>query len=70
VISGRKTGACDALVWNGDMNLYRCGLLIRPSDHLPGALRWLAPIIGILAPRYISAGSGCDCSYVSSKPSR
>jgi hypothetical protein len=62
VVSRRRHGACDALVWLDGGNVYRCGLVERPRHHLPYGLRWAAPLLRRVAYRYISAGSGCDCS--------
>lgn len=67
LLSGRRTGACAALRWNGA--LYRCGALTVPRDvaaeRLPHNLRWLAPILEFglrrLGARWIAAGTGCDC---------
>ena len=62
VVSLRTTGACDALVWNDADRRYRCGLIEQPSRFLPRAWHWTAPWLARVARRYISAGSGCDCS--------
>ena len=62
LVSRRTTGACAALVWNGEAASYRCGLIERPSAHLPPALQRLGPLLARAAARLVSAGSGCDCS--------
>jgi len=62
VVSQRTTGACDALVWNDADRRYRCGLIEQPSRFLPRAWRWTAPWLARVTRRYISVGSGCDCS--------
>jgi len=64
LVSRRRQGMCDALVWMDDGHVYRCGLIARPEQHLFYGLRWLAPVLRRIAYRYISAGSGCDCSFV------
>ncbi len=48
VLSGRRRGACAALRWDQEAALYRCGALT-----IWGLRR--------LAPRWIAAGTGCDC---------
>ena len=60
----RRHGACDALVWLDEQHVYRCGLIERPEQHLLYGLNWLAPALKRIAHRYISAGSGCDCSLI------
>ena len=76
VVSGRFKGSCVALVWaapdvvSGLGGVYRCGALTQPRqvlrERLPLGFRWLAPALswglGKFARRWISAGSGCDCS--------
>jgi hypothetical protein len=48
LLSGKRTGACRVLRWDDAMSQYRCGAVA-------------VPILGQLAKRWISAGSGCDC---------
>jgi hypothetical protein len=64
LVSGRRTGACAALLWKSDAGRYRCGLVGAPTQ----VLRWLpaaaAPLVSRLARRWISAASGCDSSLV------
>jgi hypothetical protein len=62
LISRRLHGECAALEWSDDSGVYRCGVARNPDKHLPAALRWLAPTLARLTLRFISAGSGCDCS--------
>ena len=70
LLSGRRTGACEALNWDPVASRYQCGALVSPQTvlltRLPRALRGLAPVLapGLarLAPRWIAAGTGCDCS--------
>jgi len=62
LVSGRFAGACSALAWVDGIGAYRCGLIQQPAAHLPTLLRWGAPLLARLAARFISAGSGCDCT--------
>lgn len=70
VLSGRRTGACRALRWDGALAQYRCGAVLAPRaalEHaLPTVLRWLAwplaPVLRGVALRGIAAGQGCDSS--------
>ncbi len=62
LVSRRRHGACDALVWLEQGGVYRCGLIEQPEQFLFAGLQWLAPALRRIAHRYISAGSGCDCS--------
>lgn len=50
LVSRRFKGACAALQWNGER--YVCGVLAAQPNGLRG---WLVR-------RWISSGSGCDCS--------
>jgi hypothetical protein len=62
LISRRRVGACDALLWNEEGRRYLCGAVAAPADHLP---RWLAPLSAIAskaARRMIAADTRCDCS--------
>ena len=69
VLSGKRHGACDALVWVATGVHYRCGALVEPrvvlQRRLPNGLGWLggwlAPVLRRMAQRWISAGTGCDC---------
>ena len=70
VLSGRRSGSCDALRWDAAQAQYRCGAVVAPQDvlarALPHGLRWLAPalapVLGRVANRWIAAGTGCDSS--------
>jgi len=64
LVSGRRSGACAALLWNDDAGLYRCGLVAAPRTVLPRLPAALAPAVTRLARRWISAASGCDSSLV------
>ena len=68
LVSGRRTGACAALSWDGDAGLYRCGLVSAPRRVLPWLPAVLAPLASRLARRWISAASGCDSSLVIEAP--
>ena len=70
VVSGRFHGRCRALVWHAEAAHYRCGVVDAPALRTPRGLRWAAPLLARLARRYISAGSGCDCSLEAGEASR
>ena len=61
LLSRRRRGACNALVWVDEVGCYRCGLLVAPANHLPALLRPVAPVLQKVARRFIAAGIGCDC---------
>lgn len=71
VLSGRRTGACTALQWDGVAALYRCGALTEPHATAAQALgrrgAWLVRPVGALlqrlARRWIAAGRGCDSDW-------
>lgn len=68
LVSRRRTGACDALVWSDEDGLYRCGLLVQPDRFAAGRwLRWnpLRRLWLRWARRVIAAGRGCDADFVS-----
>ena len=64
LVTGRRTGACAALLWNPDDSRYRCGLVGAPQVVLPRLPRALAPLVSRLALHWISAASGCDSDIV------
>lgn len=66
--SGRRRGACRALLWREREARYACGLIDAPADYLPRALRWLAPWVGRRARRWVAAGAGCDSSVTVEQP--
>lgn len=66
LVSLRRSGACSALRWDDASGYYRCAMVTTPTEALPALPRWLAPGVARLARRWISAGSGCDCSVQSS----
>lgn len=76
VLTGRRTGACDALRWDADQHIYRCGAMSEAqavlSHRLPNVLQRIVPLVawGLprLASRWISAGRGCDCSLEAVDP--
>ena len=68
LVSGRRTGACAALLWNSDESRYRCGLVGAPQVVLPRLPDALAPLLSRLAKRWISAASGCDSTLVVESP--
>jgi hypothetical protein len=56
-------------MWQPGAGLYRCGMITAPSEHMPRTLRWLSPIVGRLARRWIAAGMGCDSDLLAEPPS-
>ena len=68
VLSRRRFGSCDALRWQADQRVYRCGAITAPMDvlreRLAGpfqvALPLLTWLLKRLAGRWIAAGTGCD----------
>jgi hypothetical protein len=71
LISRRRKGACDALVWSDEAVAYRCGLLVAPERFAGGRwLRW-APLRRLWlrwARRVIAAGKGCDADFEAGEP--
>jgi len=68
VISRRRVGACDALRWNAEHRVYRCGVIMDTEALLGPRWRWAAPLMRRLARRWIAAGVGCDASMEASRP--
>lgn len=70
LLSARRSGACDALVWDDEASIYRCGAVSHPQPTiaraLPRGAQWLAGPLAVLlrrtARRWIAAGTGCDSS--------
>jgi hypothetical protein len=62
LVSRRRHGACDALRWDAQLSLYRCGMVSDPGAVMGPRWRFLAPLLQRLARRWISAGTGCDSS--------
>ncbi len=68
LVSGRRQGACAALLWDESPGLYRCGALSQPRLTLQRALprglqflvRPLAWLLARMGRRWIAAGQGCD----------
>lgn len=67
VISRKRSGACDALRWQDDLGLYRCGAMVDTERVLGARWRWAAPVVRRLARRWISAGVGCDATLEDSR---
>jgi len=69
LLTGQRTGACAALRWHSDMQMYRCGAITEPRQVLRARLSkplwWAAPslawLMRHLAHRWVAAGIGCDC---------
>jgi len=58
----QRRGPCPALTWSAPEKRYHCGLLREPARHFPALPAALLPAASRLAGRWISAGSGCDCT--------
>ena len=61
LLSGKRRGACRALVWDDAQARYLCGVLVGRRDVLPAGWRPLAGLLQRGARRMIAAGVGCDC---------
>jgi len=59
---GHRNGACPALIWRETEQRYLCGLVAAPAAHLDWLPQRLAKVATLLARRWISAGTGCDCA--------
>lgn len=59
-VSGRRTGACRALLWDDALRRYQCGLLTDPTRITGWRHPWLLHWCRRLAQRWIAAGTGCD----------
>nr|WP_315431398.1 hypothetical protein [uncultured Albidiferax sp.] len=62
LLSRRRTGACAALRWDGQRSRYLCGAISQSENVLGPRWRWMAPLLGRWARRWIAAGVGCDSS--------
>ena len=60
LVSGRRSGACAALRWQGEQARYVCGVVAPGAPALSARWRWLAPWVQRLARRWIAVGVGCD----------
>jgi hypothetical protein len=58
LVSRRRHGACQALVWSDEAARYLCGLIAQPQRFVRPA--WLARGVSRLARRFVAAGIGCD----------
>ena len=66
LVSRKRRGACDALVWDEQKSRYLCGVATEPARFM--APRWLASLASRFALRWIAAGQGCDCDLETEKP--
>ena len=57
LVTGKRKGPCDALVWSMSASEYRCGLILKPRDFVPVLPERL---VRALVHRWIAAGAGCD----------
>ena len=56
LVSRRRRGRCDALVWSGAERRYLCGMLTEGERHTGRLGRWMQGPVR----RWIAAGRGCD----------
>lgn len=63
LISRKRRGACEALVWSDPEGRYLCGLLATRGPSSGWRRVWRAWVR-----RLISSGSGCDASMVVERP--
>jgi len=62
LLSRRRHGACVALRWDDAGRRYLCGVVAQPESLLRWLPHFAARLVGRMARRFISAGSGCDAS--------
>jgi hypothetical protein len=62
LVSGRRHGACKALLWSEAEGRYRCGMVSAPGQVLPWLPRVLHGPVRRGTLRWISAASGCDAT--------
>ncbi|MGL6042100.1 MAG: hypothetical protein ACRC01_13000 [Deefgea sp.] len=60
LISRKRRGRCDTLLWDENQVRYLCGVVIQPDVYFPFKYPWLNRLISRLARRWIAAGMGCD----------
>jgi len=60
LVSGRRSGACKALVWHQPGQRYGCAMVAAPERVWPRLPAPLRPLVRRLARRWIAAGVGCD----------
>lgn len=56
LVTRTTTGPCACLEWSAPERRYRCGLIAHPERHM----RIGASMLARWAPRFVSAGRGCD----------
>ena len=56
LVSRRRRGPCDALVWGAAERRYLCGMLTEPEHHFG----WVGRLLRRAMRRWIAAGRGCD----------
>jgi len=64
LVSRKRVGACDALLWSDSDGRYYCGLVSDPVRAMPWLPAPLAPLLSWLARRWIASATGCDASLV------
>jgi hypothetical protein len=69
LLSGRRLGTCQALIWQAKDQRYVCGAITSAHDvltqRLPLYTQALLPVLckllGHFAKRWVAEGVGCDC---------
>jgi hypothetical protein len=77
LLSRSRVGPCKALVWQTELQQYRCGALGNAAAPVATALiglrgrvlGWVTRLRARLVVRWIAAGAGCDCD-LEATPSR
>ncbi|MBM5571913.1 MULTISPECIES: hypothetical protein [Deefgea] len=60
LISRKRHGRCDALLWDDAQTRYVCGMATQPKAYLAVNWTWLNRRLSRWAKRWIAAGVGCD----------
>ena len=61
LVSRRRHGACEALLWDDAQHRYLCGMVTQPSRYIGAVPPWMQRLLSRVAIRMIAAGRGCDC---------
>ena len=60
----QRRGTCRALEWQEDLQLYRCGMLLRPTFYVRYLPQFLHAFMQKVIKRWIAAGTACDSDAV------
>ena len=58
----RRTGPCQAILWQAPLHRYQCGMVIAPSRFHALLPAWGDRLLARLFSRWIASGKGCDSS--------